>query len=233
MGYELLERVTALLEAAGLRAGEEYPGLACPEIDSPMAAVGLRELSPAEGAAHFCVRVLSPRILGGWCCQTWAARAVEALCGDGMTCRTEEMEYLSGSDCFCVTVTASMPVIREGAGWIPGQRWQVLCGETVQEGVSSFRAVRDLERRIVGGHGQSEPVGITPGHGGWMLELVQWLAGEPEEVPEPFGLTVREGDREHCYTGCCWNETDYAHTQRGLCLTRRGFALGREVRERG
>lgn len=227
MGYELLERITAVLTAAGLPAGEEYPGSE-QQLDGPAAAVGLRELDPERGTAAFSVRVLSPRILGGWCCQLHAARAVEALWAEGLSCRTAEMEYLSGSDCFCVTVTASMTVAPGEEGWVPGGRWEILCGDRLQEQVVSFTAVRDLERRLLGTHWQSTPVGVTPGHGGWTIELVQLVTSWPEETAEPFTLTVRSGDGEQRYTGCCWNETRWAYTQGGLTLTRRGFALERE-----
>ena len=198
------------------------------DILSPAAAVGLRELDMAAGTADFTVRVLSPRILGGWCCQVWAARAVEALSGSGITCQTGEMEYLSTSDCFCVVLTASWPVVRREEGWGQRQR-QLLLGDAVQEGVESFRAVRSQGRRLFGGFNQPTPVGVTPGSGGWSLELVQRTEEEPEEPEEPFTLTLREGERVVRYTGCCWNETVWSYEQNGPRLTRRGFALEREV----
>ena len=68
MGYELLEAVTGRMRDAGLRAGEEFPAGERMEILAPAAAVGLRELDPVQGMATFTVRVLSPRLLGGWCC---------------------------------------------------------------------------------------------------------------------------------------------------------------------
>lgn len=228
MGYELLEALAALLRQAGLQAGEEFPGYQQPEVKSPTAAVGLRELDAAAGLVRYNVRILSPRILGGWCCQIWAARAVRALDRAGMTCQTGEMEYLSGSDCFCVTVTAVQTVIPEEEGWVPGVGLMLLCQDTPVEGVVSFTARRDRGRRLIGAFCQSEPVGITPGRDGWQLELVQQGVGTPEQVQEPFTLTVREHDRQWVYTGCGWNEERYEHTGQGLRLIRRGFALGRE-----
>ena len=44
MVYGLLEELRALLEDAGIPAGEEYPAGERVEILSPVAAVGLREL---------------------------------------------------------------------------------------------------------------------------------------------------------------------------------------------
>lgn len=221
MDHEQLQSLVRLLTDAGLKAGEEYPGLQQPQVDSPMAAVGLRELDLSGGTVRYNVRILSPRLLGGWCCQIWAARAVQALHDAGMECTTGEMEYLHGSDCFCITVTAARPMT--GAA-----RRQICCGGTEEEGVESFTAVRDQGRRLIGAHGQGEPVGVTPGFGGWTIELIQRVGGLPPELPEPFVLTVREGDRESRYTGCCWNEERLEHTDRGLRLTRRGFALERE-----
>lgn len=229
MGYELLESVMDLLTAAGLRAGEEYPAGERVEIFSPVAAVGLRELDFAGGEARFTVRILSPRILGGWCCQTHGAKAAKALFEGGYAVQTGEMEYLSGSDCFCVTLTASLPVVPGEGEWLAGRRWQVLCGDAVQENVISFRASRDQGRRLIGATSQSEPVGVTPGSGGWSIELQQRITAEPDAAEEPFELRVRSGSTEHRYPKCYWNETEIAHTQGGLHLTRRGFALKREV----
>lgn len=226
MGYELLNRVAGILTAAGIRAGEEYPAGAQVEILSPVAAVGLRALDPAAGEVRFTVRVLSPRLLGGWCCQVNAAKAVAALHEAGLRVQTEPMEYLGGSDCFCVALTAAMDVKEDG---LPEQAWEIFCGDVLQSGVKSFRAVCRQGRRIVGAFCQSEPVRVTPGTGGWELELVQHLDTEPGAPAEPFVLTIREQGREIRFTGCCWNEILWEHSQSGAVLTRRGFALGREV----
>lgn len=228
MAYDLLNRVTTTLEEAGLRAGEAYPGLPQPEVDWPLAVVSLRELDTVEGLARFRVQVLTPRNQGGWACQVWAARAADVMTVSGMSCATEEMEYLSGSDCFCTAMTVSMEVVLGPDGWIPGRRWTILCGDVPQEGVTSFSAEQDQQRRLVGAHWEQDPVKITPGRGGWKLELIQNLGAEPPDTAEPFVLTVREGQREHRYTGCCWNETRYDYLSSGLRLTRRGFAPGRE-----
>jgi hypothetical protein len=233
MGYELLAHICGILTAGGLPAGEEYPGGERAEIHTPVAAVGLRELDGAAGVARFTVRVLSPRILGGWCCQAKAALAGDALIRAGMELQTEEMEYLSGCDCFCVNVTASMALRVGDGGWIPAPAQRILCAQEVQEGVLSFRAVRDQGRRLVGGHWQSERIGVTPGRDGWEIELVQQVSREPSDVGEPFVLTLTQSGLEQKYTGCCWNETVWEHTRSGLRLIRRGFALAREVTELG
>ena len=120
MGYELLKALVELLRGAGISAGEAYPGAGAPAVDGPRAAVGLLALDIPAGLAKFQVRVLSPRILGGWGCQIWAVRVTEILNGAGMTCEAREMEYLDGLDCFCVTIRADQPVIRANGGWIAG-----------------------------------------------------------------------------------------------------------------
>ena len=160
--------------------------------------------------------------------QVWAARVSEVLSRAGMTCEAGEMAYLDGLDCFCVTVLARQRVLRGGDGSFSGMRMQVFCGEAEQTGVESFTAVRNQGRRMLGAFCQSEVVGITPGCGGWELELVQRTDRLPDGAAEPFVLTVREGDRESRYLGCGWNEERFEHTSRGLRLIRRGFALSRE-----
>lgn len=231
MGYELLEALAELLRQAGLQAGEEYPGYQQTEVDAPTAAVGLRELDVPAGLVRYHVRILSPRILGGWCCQVWAARAAEALSRAGMTCQAREMEYLSGSDCFCITITAAQAVISGPEGWTPGTGLKILCEGEAVPGVVSFTARRDRGRRLIGAFCQSEPVGITSGRDGWQLELVQQGDQVQDAVSEPFTLTVLDRDQQWVYTGCCWNEERYEHTGQGLRLIRRGFALGREVQD--
>lgn len=228
MGYELLKALVELLRSAGISAGESYPGTGTPAVDSPQAAVGLLELNAPAGLAKFQIRVLSPRMLGGWGCQIWAVRVSDVLNGAGMTCNPEEMEYLDGLDCFCITIRADQPVTRRSDGSFAGTRLQIFCGDAEQVGVESFTAVRNQGRRIQGAFFQAEALCITPGSGGWALELIQRADCLPEDPGEPFTLTVREGDRESRYNGCGWNEERFEHTMRGLRLIRRGFALARE-----
>lgn len=228
MVYGLLEGLTGLLEAAGILAGEEYPAGSRVEIVSPVAAVGLRELDCANSVARFFVRILSPRILGGWCCQRKAAQAAQALHRAGMSCAAAEMEYLSGSDCFCVSLTVSRSVYWDGESWGADPGWQVLRDDTEEKNVRSFRAVRNQGRRIIGTFCQGEPVGVTPGAGGWQIELIQSGTEGEAAGQEPFTLTVRAGGMSHRYTGCCWNETEILLGPEGLRRIRRGFALNRE-----
>lgn len=233
LGRELIEWILTVLGGAGIRAEEEYPAGAQVELRSPAAAVGLRSLDLDEGTAELTVRVLSPRYLGGWSCQNTAAQVSAALHGNVLSVRTGEMEYRSGSDCFCVLLTVRAAVVPTPAGAAQGRRWQILVGDIAQAGVRSFRAVRSQDRRLVGAHYSGSCVGITPGRGGWELELVQHCDVMPAEPEEPFVLTVRGVGVTHRYTGCCWNETVAEYAQSGLVLTRRGFALTREESANG
>lgn len=225
MGREHLELIVDLLRQGGIPAGEGWPGQRRPEPEEPAAAVGLGELDWAEGAARYFVDILSPRRLGLWRCQLTGVQAADILRGAGFSCRMGEMDYLEGSDCFRVTVTARLPMGSEGTGW------EVCCGGVRQEGVISFRAVRALGRRLLGAMAQGEPVGITAGAGGWTIELVQKPGREPAPEQEPFQVTVRRGSTVERYGDCCWNETETVHGEEGFRLTRRGFALTREVVE--
>ena len=233
MGYELLKALVELLRSEGISAGEAYPGAGAPAVDGPRTAVGLLGVDLPAGLAKFQIRVLSPRILGGWNCQIWAVRVTEVLNSAGMTCEAREMEYLDAFDCFCVTIRADLPVLRNSDGSFAWARMQIFCGDVEQMGVESFTAARNQGRRMLGTFCQSEAVGITPGHGGWVLELVQRTDRLPACPAEPFILTVREGDRECRYTGCGWNEERFEHTRSGLRLIRRGFALRREEVDHG
>lgn len=229
MGRELLEWVAELLSQGGIPAGEGWPGGSRVEPEGPAAAVGLRALDWGRGAATVFVDILSPRRLGGWCCQLAAADAARLLHGAGFACETGEMTYLEGSDCFRVRISARVSMEFQDEGWTVAGDWEVLCGGVRQEGVSAFRAARDQGRRLLGAMGQGEPVGVTAGTGGWTIELVQTDRLETEEAAEPFDLTVRRGRTAERFGGCCWNETVREYGEEGLRLTRRGFALTREV----
>lgn len=233
MGYEWLETIVSILTGAGIRAGEEYPAGEWVEVLSPAAAVGLGELDCRAGTASFQIRMLSPRLLGGWCCQTNAAKAAAALEAEGLRCHTGAMEYLSGNDCFCVTLTAVMEVCCQEGAWVPGGHWRYAWNDTAITGVEEFTAERNLDRRVIGAFCQGEPVGVTPGQGGWNLKLVQKIGREdpePTEPEEPFTLSVVQGIGEVAYGGCYWNSVTRSHSQEGLRIERRGFALSREVK---
>ncbi len=227
---EFLDYVTQLLAQGGIRVGEEYPAGRWVHIETPLAAVGLRGMDFDGGQVQVNVRVLSPRVLGGRRCQQAALEVLTVLHGAGVDCRMEEMEFLEGSDCFCITVTAALDAVF-GADWALGKRWRITCGGEALEQVTSFRAVRDQGRRVVGAFCQSEGVSVTPGRGAWELTLVQ--SGGEDVQEEPFALTLEDGDRSITYTGCHWNREEWDHHQGGSRRTRTGFALGREVTGNG
>lgn len=232
MGRGILEWVRQLLCQGGIPAREAWPGERRPEPEAPMAAVGLRALDGAEGMATVSVDLISPRHLGGWECQLRAAEVAQSLQEAGCSCETEQMEYLPESDCFRIGITARMAVEPGEEGWIAAGRLLICMDGQPVEGVRSFRAVRDLGRRLLGAMGRGEPVGITAGSGGWSIELVQ--SAQPEQAePDPFELTVRQGSRTERFGGCCWNETVLEYDAAGGRMIRRGFALTREVQTDG
>lgn len=232
MGDECLKSMLSILRSAGLRAEADYPAGGWMEITEAVAAVGLDALDCGAGKAVFTVRILSPGILGGWNCQSAAAAAAAALEGVDIRCEGSRMEYLSGCDCFCTVLRAEIDVFTDGTAWYPGRCWKYTCNGTALVGVTEFTAVQDLDRRLIGASCQGEPVGVTPGSGGWRLKIVQTMPVDmlEESAPEePFELTAARGGRAVVYSGCYWNRTTAVHTQAGLRIERQGFALSREV----
>ncbi len=223
---EFLEYVTGLLTGGGIPTGEEYPAGHRLHLEEPVAAVGLLGLDFDAGQVQVRIRVLSPRTLGGWTCQNAALTVLATLHGAGHRCQMEEMDFLPGSDCFCICVDVRLDAVLDG-DWALGKRWYVTCGGTVLENVEQFQAVLDQGRRVIGASFQSGGVGVTPGSGSWAITLVQ--NGGEDTQEEPFVLTLEDGDRVISYTDCHWNREEWDHQQRGLRRTRRGFALGREV----
>lgn len=232
MGFEWLELVVGVLTEAGIRADEEYAVGTVPEITEPVAAVGLSGLDCSEGEAAMAVRILSPRKLGGWACQTRAVDAVAALEAAGIRCQMGAMEYLAGSDCYSIRIQAAMEVRLSEGSWVQGSHWQILVGETEVSWVTEFAGEQDQGRRLIGATCQSDPVGVTPGSGGWTIRMIQQIpqnGAEQAEPDEPFTLTVQHGDQKQTYSDCYWNSVERVYSQSGTKVTWQGFALGREV----
>lgn len=234
MGLQWLKDLTALLNEAGIRSGEGWPGGKWTELAGPVAAVELQDLDYREGMAEFRIRILSPGVLGGWQCQHMAAEAVGVLENAGVGCRMEPMVYKAAPDCFEMDIVAQRYVMdgqEEAAAGL-----QVLIGETAVSHVTEFSAEQDRDRRLIGTVNLPQPVGITPPTGGWVIRMVQVIpAGgdAPWEPEEPFTLTLVEEAVTTVFSGCGWNRV-----KRQLDLTQNrveweGFALTREETENG
>lgn len=232
MGREWLELVVQLLSDAGIRADEEYSVGTVPDITEPVAAVGLSGLQCSQGQANIMVRMLSPRSLGGWECQTAAVTAVAALEAAQIHCQMGKMEYLSGCDCYSISITAVLNVCLTDGSWVKGSLWKILLADQEMDWVSGFSAEQDQQRRLIGATCQTEPVGVTPGFGGWTIRLVLEIpqGGVEEEMPEePFVLVAKQEGQVQTYNDCYWNEVHRSCTQGGMQVTWSGFALSREV----
>lgn len=221
-----------MLVENGIPAAEDFPSEGFQELTQPVAALSLEKVDCQEGTAYIAVRLLSPRRLGGWRCQAASVAAASHLAAAGFFGETGQMEYLSGSDCFCVKVTVLREICLADGGWTAGKSWKISWNDQILSGVESFTAQEDRGRRMVGAFWQAEQVGVTPGVTGWNITLVQRFGpgdAEPEEPEEPFTLTVERDARTVSYGACYWNKVTRRHSQQGLVVERSGFALTREV----
>ena len=229
MGIEWLREIVECLTAAGIRAGEAFPPGRQPELTGPVAAVGLRDLNCREGTAEFEIRILSPRKLGGWMCQSMAVEAVTVLETAGMECRMEPMSHRTGGDCFELVILGRKPVAEQEVIPEAGLFRITIQGEPVGT-VTDFSAVQDRGRRMIGTLNQADPVGVTRGTGGWKLKMVQLMQegrmgmSEPEE---PFELRVHEKGMATVFSGCCWNSVTKMLDQKRSRVEWEGFALTR------
>lgn len=236
MGQQWLKRVAQLLNEAGLRAGEAFPGGGAPELTGPAAAVELTAVDCASGRAGITVTVLSPRVLGGWTCQEAGAKAVCILSDAGLSARMGRMAYIQDSDCFRIAVEVTLELCRRDGSWDAGACWEIRAGDTVLNWVTGFTAEQDQGRRIVRDVCQTEPGRISPGSGGWSIRLEQQIPQGKQEAKmpeEPFELAVSDGGRVRIYGGCCWNGVRRSCGQGGMTVEHWGFALSREVAEIG
>lgn len=227
MGLEWLESVRAALKSAGYRTELGYPGKSAVHLGGTVAAVNLTGVDTGQGTAKVTVTILTPRSEGLARCQIHAAAVVQTLIAAGGQWSFSGWQYDNGIDCYTVEVTGQAPYSQSSGGG-----YQVLIGEVIQDYVTGFLARQEMDRRLIRPHGQAEPVGVTPGMGGWTIKLTQLIPSgqaEPEEVTEPFTLTVKRGERSQVYTGCCWSEYSSQQQDTGTQVERSGFALSREV----
>ncbi len=227
MGERFLEYVKRTLRDSQIRVETEHPAGGWMELSGPVATVGFRNLDFDQGQIAFAVKVLSPRAAGAEACQLFAVEVIHSLRLGKMETVLGEMEYLSGCDCYCVSIEARLNAVFAD-DWYIGTRWELRCEGVKLEGITSFRASRDQGRRVIGAFCQSTPVGVTPGSGGWEIELVQWVREYSDEPTEPFTLTLRDQGRLITFRDCRWNREEWEHLQQGLRRTRKGFALKRE-----
>lgn len=231
MGIEWLNAIVKLLRDAGIRADEGFPGQMRMEIASPVAAVGLRGLDWREGLAEFEIRILSPRNLGGWQCQTAAAEAVAALENGGVLCRMEPMDHQAGTDCFEMLILGEQYVLDSGEESTATGIFEILIGEEPASHVTEFSAEQNRERRLIGSVNDTDPIGITPAKGGWQIRLVQTIPAGGVLLPEaaePFDLTVKENGLTTRFSGCGWNRVKKELDQSRIRMEWEGFALTRE-----
>lgn len=227
MGIEWLSRITQTLNDAGIRAGEGFPPGRQTELTGTVAAVGLRDLNCREGTAEFEIRILSPRELGGWHCQSKAAEAVTALEAAGVECRMEPMSHRSGSDCFELMILGKMRIEEQEV--IPQtDLFRITIWDITMAGVAEFSAVQERGRRMIGTLNQKDPVGVTQGNGGWKLKMVQQIPDggvmilEPEE---PFSLKVYENGLVTSFHDCYWDSVAKVLDQNRSRLVWEGFAM--------
>lgn len=231
MGNEWVQFITDALSKSGIAVMEAYPAGMMLHLEKPAAAVEMKALNCAEGKVMIGIRVLSPQSLGGWECQNAAACVAGALYDANIDCTCAQMEYLQRSDCFCVLVTAKIPVHFEGGKWVKGSPWEVSIGNQKMEYATRFYAEQNQDRRLIGAVCQSQPVGVTSGtNSGWKIRLVQKIPfGKPipSALQEPFSLTVRKDGQTQQYRNCYWSGEKCSHSQAGMELEQWGYALER------
>lgn len=233
MGHEWVQMIADTLANSGIAVMEAYPAGEMLHLTKLTAAVEMKTLNCTEGNVMIGIHVLSPRNLGGWECQNAAACVAGALYGANIDCTCGQMEYLHRSDCYCVVVTAKLPIFFENGKWVKRNPWEVLVGNQKLEYANRFYAEQNQDRRLVGAVCQRQPVGVTPSaNTGWNIRLVQKIPfGKPiPSMPEePFCLTVSKGGQTQRYRDCYWSGEKSAHSQSGVELEYWGYALEREV----
>lgn len=235
MGQQWLNEIVGILTEAGIRADEAFPGSPRMELTGPVAGVSLRDLCYKDRTGFFEVRIISPRRLGGWACQTTAASAVAALEEGGYACRLEPMDYDARMDCFEMKVICQK-FIFDAEETPVSQAFSVNIGGENVGYVTEFSGTQDRQRRLIGAFEERTPKGITPPTGGWRIRMVQVIPMGGQLFPEPaepFSLMVQEQGLVTTFSGCGWNVVKKQMDQEKTRLEWEGFALTREETANG
>lgn len=224
MGLEWLNTVKSALKTGGFSVEAGYPGKKAAHLNKTVAAVNLTGMDTEKQRLEVTVTVLTPRSLGLAACQEGALAAAEALAADGHRWSFSGWRYEEWIDCYAIEVKGVSEAEAQEA-------YQVLIGSQEQEYVTGFSAKRDLDRRLVRPHGQSEPSGAIPGMDGWVIRLTQVLpsgVAEPGTVAEPFQMSLVRGSVRQVYSGCYWSEYSALQSGSGLEVVRTALAVNRE-----
>ena len=231
-GYGWLTALEQALRNAGFLVERGYPAKTANALTQAVAAVNLTKVDLPSRSASVTVTVLVPHELGLDHCQKKAEEAALALSEQGGRWSFEGWKFDGNIKCFYVEVVGTAGFAIRNGTWLADTGYQVRIGEEAQQHVTDFWAQQTMNRRLIRPHAQTEPLGVTPGRGGWVIKLTQLMPPghpEPAQQPEPFDLTVSRGGCSRVYRECCWSDYTARETEAGTQIVRSGFALRREV----
>ncbi len=223
MSVKKIQDVLDAFAAAGISACRCYPGQLQPEIDSPMAVVGVHKLTAKETVLS--VQLFSSTEQGGGACEDAAVAAVQVLLELGAECTQEGCKYDRTADRFYVQLLALWKTVQPAGPETPNA---VGCRVSI-DGVelpylTGFSAEQTAKMQQV----KALSVGTVElrcEDPYWTLTVEELLPLElAPQAPEPFhfSLTVSRSGYTESYTQCCWKTVLREDTPQGVRQVRIG-----------
>ena len=219
MGQMILDEVTQLLLAGGIRAESAFPSERITRITEPVAAVSLEKADLSARTVTVLAEILGPQENGGYLCQKKALQACAILEEAGATCTVGGCDFLNKGNVFRVPVKATFRGMARSTELeeVPG--FTIVTGPltlTYACGFSAEQAVKSSTTSL-----QNAPWEFV------VEEFFPWGVQDTLEADEPFMLDIRSLGNVERYEDCSWTERKRIVEERGIRQIRKGKAEGR------
>lgn len=217
----IVDYVITLLSDGGIQADKAWPADVMTLAQVPVAAVSLEEADRKKGTATVMVEMVCNFRSGAAACQRKALEVYEILTNSGASCLQGKCSFDGKSSLFSVPVRAVFYGVAKADSWEPVVKPRVkinavqleyLCGCTIER-------AKDEEY---------PKLSEAP----WQFTLEEFFPGgitEPEEVQDPFTLTVFCNGMRESYHDCVVTQHQRVVEETGIRQIRKGTAAKKTI----
>lgn len=208
MGQSILNIVVQLLNDNGLPAEPAQPAATMTTVHRPVAAVSLERADRASKSVTVLVEIVTPVFYGALRCQNRALDACEILTKNGAVCCQGECTFDNRLGMFITPVKAVFSGITLSDNWIAVTPNTVSINGQDLPYCVSFTAEKEVDE-----------IRPTLAEVDWTLSLEEFFpAGvtEPEELEEPFIISVTSQGKRETYPSCTLTQIRRIATPEGI-----------------
>lgn len=221
MGQMIVDKVTQLLIAQGIRAERAFPTERIARITEPVAAVSLEKADLDARTAVVLVEILAPQESGGYLCQTKALEACAVLETAGAACSQGGCDFLSKGHLFRVPVKAVFQGVARADDMEAVPQFTIKTGSLTLSYACGFTAKQVLSSED--NSLQSEPWELT------VEEFFPWGTMDTLVAEEPFRLQLKCMGKTEQYENCRWTSRKRTVEEKGIRQFRTATAASRSI----